>query len=81
MRAGSPVPPDLPPKPQLVLTGIVWGALPQAVLEGLPGTSEPHVVRAGDAIGGLRIRHIGRDRVVVAGMDTVWTLAVREPWK
>lgn len=75
--------PEAPPapKPVLTLTGIVWGELPEAVLEGLPGTNGPRVVRQGETLAGLRIRAIERSRVIVAGLDTVWTLTVREPWK
>ena len=73
--------PDGPPKPQLTLTGVVWGEVPEAVIEGLPTTDRPRVVRAGDVVGGLAIRHIGEGSVVVVGMDTTWTLTVRVPWK
>jgi len=81
--AHAALPPGpVPPKPALVLTGIVWD--PQgnasAVLDGLPGAGGPRVVRPGDSIGALRVRRIERERVVVAGLDTIWTLTVREPW-
>lgn len=74
--------PEAPPapKPVLALTGIVWGEVPEAVLEGLPGTDGPRVVRRGETVGGFRIRAIERSHVIVAGLDTVWTLTVREPW-
>jgi hypothetical protein len=79
--AQPPVP--TPPKPALVLTGIVWDSRgnPSAVLDGLPGGAGPRVVRQGEQVGALRVRHIARDRVVVLGLDTAWTLTVREPWK
>jgi hypothetical protein len=32
-------------------------------------------------VGPLRVRRIERERVVIAGLDTVWTLTVREPWR
>ena len=79
--SAATAPADIPPKPELVLSGIVWGVIPAAVLEGLPGLPEPRVVREGEVVGGLRIRRITRDRVVITGMDTLWTLTVREPWK
>lgn len=71
------------PMPVLSLTGIVWSARDEAsaVIEGLPGAVGARVVRPGDQIGGLRVRRIDRDRVVIAGLDNVWTLTVREPWK
>lgn len=78
--AASP-PPPAPPKPALTLTGIAWGAEPEAVIEGLPGTEGPRVVRVNETVGGLKIKRIASDRVVVVGMDTTWVLTVREPWK
>lgn len=69
------------PKPVLLLTGIVWGATPQAVVEGLPGVDRPRVLRAGDVVAGVAIRRIEPDRVTVVGMDTVWVLTVRRPWQ
>jgi len=82
VRAAQP-PAPVPPKPALVLTGIVWdrGGNPSAVLDGVPGAGGPRVVRSGERIGALLIRRIERDRVVVVGLDTTWTLTVREPWK
>jgi hypothetical protein len=72
---------DGPAKPTLTLTGVVWGDEPQAVVEGLPTSDGPRVVRAGDVIGGFTIQRIDPTRVVVTGMDTTWALTVREPWK
>jgi len=69
------------PKPTLLLTGIVWGTQPQAVVEGWPGVEGPRVVRAGDVVSGLKVRRIDGTRVTVVGMDTTWVLQVREPWK
>ena len=79
--AGSSASPQL--KPQLVLSGVVWGgqAKPMAVLEGLPGIQGPRVVRVGERVGGLTLRRIQRDAVVVTGLDTMWTLTVKAPWK
>ena len=68
------------PKPALVLTGIVWGASPEAVLEGLPGVNGARVLRAGDIVSGLLVKRIEHGRVTVVGMDTVWILTVRQPW-
>ena len=68
------------PKPSLVLTGIVLGTSPEAVLEGLPGLDGPRVLRVGDVVAGLRISSIESGRVTVVGMDTVWVLKVRQPW-
>lgn len=80
VRGAAPLP-DGPPKPQLVLTGVVWGDEPEAVVEGLPTTSGPRVVRVGDAVGGVTIKRIEPARLIAAGFDTTWTLTVRVPWK
>jgi hypothetical protein len=80
VRGTAPAP-DAPPKPVLVLSGIIWGALPQAVIEGLPGVDGPRVMRVGDVVAGLKVRDIESNRVLIAGMDTTWSLTVREPWK
>ncbi len=82
VRAAQP-PTPVPPKPALMLTGIVWdrGGNPSAVLDGVPGAGGPRVVRSGERIGALLVRRIERDRVVVVGLDTTWTLTVREPWR
>ncbi|HZH40408.1 MAG TPA: hypothetical protein VFD85_05335 [Gemmatimonadales bacterium] len=79
-RGAAPLP-DGPPKPQLVVTGIVWGEEPEAVMEGLPTTIGPRVVRVGDAVGGVTIKRIEQSRLVAVGFDTTWTLSVRVPWK
>ena len=78
--AGGPLPPA-PLKPVLTLTGIAWGEEPEAVIEGFPTTDGPRVVRAGETVGGLKIKRITPDHVVITGMDTTWTLKVREPWR
>lgn len=70
-----------PPKPSLALVGLVGGPPGSAVIEGLPGVEGWRVVRKGDVVGDLSVRAIGRDSVVIVGMDTVWVLRVKEPWK
>ena len=82
MRVGQPLPPPVP-RPTLALDGIVWdgGVSPTALVEGFSGIEGPRVVGKGDAVGDLRVKDIRRDRVVVVGRDTMWTLTVKEPWK
>jgi hypothetical protein len=72
-----------PPKPALVLVGIVWdgGHDPAALVEGLPGTDGPRPVRRGETVGGLHVMRIVQNRVVITGLDTTWNLTVREPWR
>ncbi len=77
----APAPAFAVPKPALVLVGLVHGADPTAVIEGFPGIEGGRVVRAGDRVGELRVVGITSDRVRIVGMDTVWVLKVREPWK
>jgi len=68
------------PRPTLVLTGLVWGPTPVAVVEGLPGVNGPRVLRRGDAVAGLRVIRITPNAIAIAGVDTTWTLTVRNPW-
>jgi len=70
-----------PPRPALVLVGVMDGSSPSAVIEGMPGVEGSRVVRAGDVVGGLRVKMVRSKRVVITGMDTTWVLEVREPWK
>ena len=65
-------------RPVLGLRGILWGARPLAILEGLPGTEGQMVVSAGDTVGALVVRRIAPTRVVISGMDTVWVLGIAD---
>jgi len=78
---GAPLPEAAPPKPVLVLKGLVGGPPWQAVLEGIPGREGSVVVRTGDTLGALRVRAIRRDTVVVQGMDTTWRMTVKRGWQ
>lgn len=69
-----------PPKPVLSLSGILLGARPAAVIDGIPGHDGSVLLQVGDTIAGLRLRRVEKDRVVITGMDTTWTLKVREIW-
>mgnify|MGYP007135474208 CR=1 FL=1 len=71
-------PPPKPPKPRPVLDEIVGGA---ALLDGVPGQTSTAILRVGDTLGGLRIRRVGRDTVVVTGADTTWRLTLRQAWQ
>jgi len=70
-----------PPRPALILAGVVDGVEPSAIIEGLPGIEGSRVVRIGDVVAGLQIKQIAHGRVVIAGIDTTWVLEVREPWE
>jgi hypothetical protein len=71
-----------PPRPVLGVEGIVGSRADRwaAVLDGIPGRVGSTVVHAGDTVGGLSVRRIGRDTVVVTSIDTTWRLTVRHPW-
>ncbi len=82
VRLAQPATPPVP-RPALALVGIVWdsGRDPTALVEGLPGVEGPRPVRSGEMVAGLRVKAIKPDRVVITGLDTTWTLMVREPWR
>jgi hypothetical protein len=83
-KDGAPVAIVRPPRPALVLKGVVGAGHPPvwvALLDGVPGHAVTAVVRAGDTLGGLTVRHIGRDTVVVSATDTTWRLTVRQAWQ
>jgi len=69
-----PARPPAPPKPRLVLRGLVGGPPWNAIIEGVPGHDGSYVVRAGDSVAGLKIRSVKRDGATIRGMDTTWTL-------
>ena len=69
------------PRPTLSLSGVVWGTVPTAVIQGLPGVEGSKVMRKGDVIGGITVSRIDRNRVWLTGVDTSWVLNLREPWK
>jgi hypothetical protein len=70
----------LAPKPQLILRGILGGPPWNALVEGVPGRDGVVVLRSGEQSGGLTVRAIRNDTVIVAGFDTTWTLTIRRPW-
>ena len=68
--------PPAPPKPRLVLQGLVGGPPWDAIVQGLPGHEGSYVVRAGDSVGGLKIRSVRRGGATIRGMDTTWVLTL-----
>lgn len=79
IRAEAAPPPA--PRPQLFVTGILWGPRPTAIIEGIPGTEGPRLVRQGDEIHDFRVLRIARNALTIRGSDTTWTLTIREPWR
>jgi hypothetical protein len=83
---GSETEPDgryesVPPKPDLLLTGVLGGPPWQAVLTGVPGHDGSVVVREGESIDVFVVSRVTRDTVVVQGADTTYVLTVRTPWR
>lgn len=68
-------------RPTLGLGGIVGGPPWEAILEGVPGHENALVVRQGDTIDQLHVLRIGRDTVIVTGLDTTWILTLKRPWR
>ncbi len=66
--------------PVLLVTGIVWGHRPSAVIEGVPGSAGAVLAHSGDTLGGIRIARITPSSVTLQGPDTTWSLPVRTPW-
>jgi hypothetical protein len=77
---GAP-PPPMPPRPALSLAGIVMGAEPSALVEGIPGSDRPRLLRIGERAGDFLVRQITAERVIIAGHDTTWTLRVRNRYQ
>jgi hypothetical protein len=74
-------PPPKPAKPRLAIAGILGGPPWTALLDSVPGRNGSVLVKKGDTLGGLKIRSVGRDTVVVQGADTLWKLVVNQPWQ
>jgi hypothetical protein len=79
-QENAPPPPPRAPVPALSVSGIIGGPPWAAVLEGVPGRQGSVVVHPGDTLGGLRVRAVKRDSVVIIGVDTTWRLIVRRAW-
>lgn len=77
-----PEPTSGPVRPTLSLAGVVHGGNLKAgaLIEGLPNTAGLRLLQVGDTAGGIQVRRIDIDRVILAGLDTVWTLRMRHPW-
>lgn len=61
-------------RPQLAVRAIIGGPPWQAMLDGAPGGQT--IVRNGQVVGALTVRSVGRDTVIVQGMDTTWKLTL-----
>lgn len=68
------------PRPVLQLSGILWGREPAALVEGIPGREGAVVLHLGESAGSIKVVQLTETVARLSGMDTVWTLTVREPW-
>ena len=67
--------------PPPVLRGIVGEAGRwRAILSGVPGRAQDVLLQSGDTAGGLRIRRISADVVVIDSQDTTWAIRLVTPW-
>lgn len=68
-------------RPVFVLRGIVGGPPWRALVDGLPGRNGSVLVEPGDHIAQFVISDITRDRVIIIGPDTTWTLPAVPLWR
>jgi hypothetical protein len=70
--------PPAAPTLALELSGVIGGPPWRAIVSGIPGRDAGVVVRAGDTLGGMRIRSIRRDTVVIQAGDSTMTLILKK---
>lgn len=76
--AGLGAPPAPPvQRPTLVLSGVLLGDEPAALIDGLPGFEHTRALRVGESVAGYRLREVSDDRAIVVGPDTTYVLLVR----
>lgn len=73
---GAPPAPPRPTRPNLVLTGVMLGGQPAALIEGLPGGEGSRLVNVGERYGDYLLREVTVDHAVVVSRDTTWVLRV-----
>ncbi len=76
----APPAPVRPPRPNLVLRGVVGGPPWSAIIDGIPGRDGSVLLRRGDSVASLVVRAVGRDTVIIKGVDTTWRLTVKPSW-
>jgi hypothetical protein len=60
----------------LALTGVSGGPPWHAIVSGIPGHDAGMVVNAGDTVGGIKVRAIRRDTVIVQTRDSTLTFTL-----
>jgi len=77
--ANRPVPAPAPPRPALVLVGIV-GPPWRALVDGIPGHDGSVLLHAGQVMAGLRVREVTATGASISAADTTWHLAIKRTW-
>lgn len=70
----APPLPQASAAPDIVVKAIVGGPPWQAVVQGLPGTTEERVVRVGERVSDVTILTIASESVVLRWNDSTWTV-------
>jgi len=76
VQASAPEPPA-PPRPALVLAGILGGPPWNALVEGVPDRASGALLRIGEQISGIRFDGLRGDTAMFSGFDTTWALTPR----
>jgi hypothetical protein len=63
--------------PHLELSGLSGGPPWRAIMSGIPGHEGGVVVSAGDTLGGMRVRTVRRDTVILETKDSTVTFTLR----
>ena len=77
----APEPSVRPPRPPLVLVGIVGGPPWTALVEGMPDRQGGVLLRVGEEIAGIRLVVVRGDTARLSGFDTTWVLTPRRAWR
>lgn len=75
--SGAPGP-IMPPQPavRLVLHGTIGGPPWKAILSGIPGHDGTTLMSTGDTLGGVLVRRVARDSVLVRVKDSTWAVTM-----
>lgn len=67
---------EAPPRPVLVLRGIILSDSAHALIEGFPGIEGGRLVHVGETVAGVRVRSVSAMAVRLTGLDTAWVLTL-----
>jgi hypothetical protein len=69
--------PEASPASRLELSGLSGGPPWRAIVSGIPGHEAGIVVSAGDTVGGIRVRSVRRDAVIIQTKDSTLTFTLK----